>query len=97
MPRSWDVAVTLAPATAAPLGSVTVPVIEAVTSWAQAHCKVPITATNERNKQKSVADGRLIKASSNLSTNSGVMLYSGSQFIVKKKMQSGQIFLMQTH
>src|ERR1700760_2354229 len=35
IPRSTDLAVTVAPATAAPLGSVTVPEIVAVTSWAK--------------------------------------------------------------
>ncbi len=62
--RPFDEAV--APGTAAPLGSVTVPVIEAVTSWLQAQGSIPVVArymvSNTSRKQQNALDGRLITA-----------------------------------
>src|SRR5437868_4531997 len=46
VPRSVSVAVTFAPLIGAPLGSVTVPTMAAVTSWLQAGCRTLSTPTS---------------------------------------------------
>jgi hypothetical protein len=88
----------VAPETAAPLGSVTVPVMEAVTSCPHAHWNNPVAATkavsNTRNEQQNAIDGLLITKPS---IPRGVMLYSRTQFIVKKKMSGRRSFLVEKH
>src|SRR5438105_8906318 len=49
MPRSTDLAVIVAPETMAPVPSVTVPVMVAVTSWARVAFALPSSATTTNN------------------------------------------------
>ena len=100
-PRSTDLPVTVAPATAAPLLSVTVPVTVAVTSWPQAHWNIPAVATymvsNTSSEQQNALDGRLItnlledtslECRRNLALHIEHMLYSRAMMTVKKKVSS---------
>src|SRR5712691_9289836 len=81
--RAVSVAVTFAPLIGAPLGSETVPTIAAVTSWLHANCDVPARVSTTKSKQKNAIDGLLITEPS---IPDGVMLYSRTQFIVKRKI-----------
>src|SRR6266446_5502567 len=56
VPRSVSLAVTVAPTTAAPLGSVTVPVIDAVTSCPHAGFAVHSSATSARKTRPNPKD-----------------------------------------
>src|SRR6516164_6662796 len=56
IPRSTDVAVTVAPATAPPLESVIVPVMVAVTSCAKATLPPQITPTSVKQKSANAKD-----------------------------------------
>jgi hypothetical protein len=94
IPRSTDVAVTVAPGTDAPLGSVTVPVMEAVTSWLHAVCNVTDVMTNmvsnKNGRQLNALSARFITQPSSNYSNVRLMLYSGWLRIVKKKMKENK-------
>jgi hypothetical protein len=77
-----------------PLPSTTVPTIAAVTSWLHADWSVPVAATNRRTTQENTIDGRLITTLLDPKKEDGDMLYSGTRMLVKKKMSSTMIFLI---
>jgi hypothetical protein len=73
---------------------VIVPVIEAVTSWLQAHGKVAATTRNVSRKQQNAVDDRLIITALQGASAGWVMLYSRTQTTVKKKMRQHCKFLI---
>src|ERR1700752_4509465 len=94
VPRAVSVAVTFAPLIGAPLGSSTVPTIAAVTSWLHATCEVQARVSTTKSKQKNASDGLLITEPS---IPDGLMLYSRTQFIVKRKMSGRRSFLVKKY
>jgi hypothetical protein len=71
--------------------------MEAVTSWLQAHCKVPLTATKIRSEQRNTLDRLITSPPQTEQQNDGSLLYSGRQYNVKKKMRARKRFLMWMH
>src|SRR6478752_1462524 len=79
------------------LVSTTVLTMAAVTSWPYAVWNVPVAATSRRTKQQNTNDGRLITTLLDPKKEDGDMLYSGTRMLVKKKMRSDAIFLIDLH
>src|SRR5437667_10435217 len=94
VPRSTSVAVTSAPVIGAPLGSVIVPTMDAVTSWPNAICVRPEKATSMEKKIASQSGPRLLIQ--NLRENFCFclykqrlrMLYSRWTTLVKQKLRT---------
>src|SRR5438477_6787576 len=93
-PRSTEVAFTSAPLIGAPLGSLTVPIIDAVTSWPQAAAVSPSNAARTRRKAPlhsvlfiTEPPTRFeLPVSPQSTIKNGDMLYSTTHWTVKRKI-----------
>src|SRR5215475_12970989 len=93
-PRSTEVAFTSAPLIGAPLGSLTLPIIEAVTSWPQAAAVSPSSAARTRRKAPLHSVLFITEPPTRFELpvfptstfKNGDMLYSTAQWTVKKKI-----------